>query len=140
MSYVMWEVKAQWQKVKVCAVKERGNVQAEAEGTCSMPHHEALAGWLEAQAHVWAFVQGNAGMWGMQGQPFRLRRCEHGHLSPRRVHPAVLCLRTASHVYKEYLQTDYDTGSVRNGPGLSQDNPLCLLFVLPYSLLVSQRF
>jgi len=52
----------------------------------------------------------------------------------------VLRLRTASHAYKEYLQTDYDTGSVQNSPGLSRDNPLCLLFVLPYSLLVSQRF
>ena len=25
----------------------------------------------------------------------------------------MLCLRTASHAYKEYLQTDYDTGSVQ---------------------------
>jgi len=48
MSYVMWEVKAQWWKAEACAMKERGNVQAEAEGTCSMPYYEALAGWLEA--------------------------------------------------------------------------------------------
>jgi len=44
----MWEVKAQWWKAEARAMKERGNVQAEAEGTCSMPHHEALAWWLEA--------------------------------------------------------------------------------------------
>src|SRR6267142_775712 len=52
----------------------------------------------------------------------------------------MLRLWTASHAYKEYLQTDYDTGSVRNGPGLSRDNPLCLLFNLLYSLIASQRF
>jgi len=40
----------------------------------------------------------------------------------------LLRLRTASHAYKEYLQTDYDTGSVRNGPGLSRDNPLMFTF------------
>jgi len=84
----MWEVKAQWWKAEACAMKERGNVQAEAEGTCSMPYYEALAGWLEAQAHVRAFVQGNVGMWGMQGQPFWLGRCEHSHLPLGRVHPA----------------------------------------------------
>jgi len=28
----------------------------------------------------------------------------------------------------------------KNGPGLSQDNPLCLLFILPCSLNASQRF
>src|SRR6267142_2187480 len=49
----------------------------------------------------------------------------------------VLRLRTASHAYKEYLQTDYDTDSVRNGPGLSRDNPLCLLFKFT---LFSDRF
>jgi len=30
----------------------------------------------------------------------------------------LLRLRTASHMYKEYLQTDYDTGSVRKRPRL----------------------
>src|SRR6267142_6218662 len=52
----------------------------------------------------------------------------------------LLRIRTASHAYREYLQTDYDTGSVQNGPGLSRDNPLCLLFILPYSLFAFQRF
>ena len=29
-------------------MKERGNAQVEVEeGTCSMPHHEALAGWYK---------------------------------------------------------------------------------------------
>src|SRR6267142_436991 len=41
----------------------------------------------------------------------------------------LLRIRTASHAYREYLQTDYDTGSVQNGPGLSRDNPLCLPFI-----------
>jgi len=51
--------------------------------------------------------------------------------------PWMLRLRTASHVYKEYLRTDYDTGSVRNGPGLSRDKHLCLLFIFT---LFSDRF
>src|SRR6267142_942391 len=49
----------------------------------------------------------------------------------------LLRIRTASHAYREYLQTDYDTGSVRHGPGLSRDNPLCLPF---YFTLFSDCF
>jgi hypothetical protein len=63
----MWEVKAQ-QKAEGCAMKVRGNVQAEAEeGTCRMPHQAQVAG--------------------MQGQPFWARRHKHSHLPQGRVHP-----------------------------------------------------
>jgi len=49
MSYVMWEVKVQWRKVEACAVKERGNVQAEAEGTCSIVRSVCALGLEQAQ-------------------------------------------------------------------------------------------
>ena len=52
----------------------------------------------------------------------------------------VLRLRTASHTYKSTYRLITILAVYENGLGLSQDNPLCLLFILPCSLNDSQRF
>ena len=52
----------------------------------------------------------------------------------------MLRLRTASHVYKSIYRLIMILAVYENGPGLSWDKHLCLLFISPCSLFAFQRF